>query len=228
MTKKLEHLGFIMDGNRRWARERGSDIMEGHQKGYEKFKDVAKWCLDRGIKTVTAFAFSTENWNRPKKEVSYLMKLLSLALSRDIDEFHKKNIRLKVIGRKEGLDSNILSLIKKAEDLTKNNTAGLLQLAVNYGGRTEILDAVKRMIEDKVPSENISEESFAGYLYTAGVSDPDLIIRTSGEKRLSGFLLWQSAYSELLFIDKYWPDLSASDVDYAIEEYARRERRYGR
>ncbi len=227
--KSIEHLGLILDGNRRWARKRGLSTFEGHKKGYEIMKQAGQWCLDRGIQVVTAFVFSTENWiKRTPEEVKYLLDLFLFFLEVDIREFHEKEIRLRVLGRSEGLSSKLLKLIEKAEKLTKNNTRGTLQIAFNYGGRMEIVDACKKIISSGVSAEKVDEGLISRNLYGPGVKDPDLIIRTSGERRLSGFLLWQAAYSEFLFLDKYWPDFSERDLDLAIKDYAGRERRYGR
>lgn len=223
----VRHLGIIMDGNRRWAKKRGLPTLESHRRGYETFKRVGEWCLDRGVEILTVYAFSTENWNRSKKEVNYLMKLLSLALSSEVDDLHRKNIRISVIGRVKELPQHLQKHIAKAMSLTKNNTRGSLQLAVNYGGRLEILDAVKKVIRTAKNASAITEKSLSEAMYTAHQPDPDLIIRTSGEQRLSGFLAWQGVYSELLFIKKNWPDFSERDLDDALAEYGRRQRRFG-
>ncbi len=217
-----------MDGNRRWARERGLPTFEGHRRGYEKMKEVGDWCLARGIKILTLFAFSTENWKRSKEEVEYLMNLLRFGLTKELDEFDKRGIKLKIIGRREGLPEKVARAVDEAEKHTAGNTAGLLQIAINYGGRPEIVDALKKIIEQDVVKELVDEQTIEQNLYTAGVPDPDLIIRTAGEQRLSGFLLWQSAYSELYFCQKYWPDFSQGDLDEALRWYAKRERRMGK
>jgi undecaprenyl diphosphate synthase len=229
MSKKiLKHIGIIGDGNRRWARERGLPTLEGHRQGFQKMKDIGRWCLKRGIKILTFFAFSTENWNRSKEEVGYLMWLLKMAMTKDIYELKKDGIKLKVIGNIDELSKDLQEAIKRAEEITKNNKKGILNIAINYGGRPEIVYAVKKIIEQKIPSKRITEKVVNNNLYTAGLPDPDLIIRTSGEQRLSGFLLWQSAYSELYFITKYWPDFEEKDLDEVIREYSRRERRFGK
>jgi undecaprenyl diphosphate synthase len=229
MQNKLpKHIGIIMDGNRRWARDRGVTSLEGHKAGYEKVKRIAEACFDRGITMATFFAFSTENWDRPPEEVSYLMKLLALALRQEAAELHRKNIRLMVIGRPEGLPAEIRAGIAHAHELTKNNSRGTMVLAINYGGRAEIVDAVKKIITTGMKPVQVTEETVSHNLYSPFIPDPDLIIRTSGELRTSGFLLWESAYSELYFSKKYWPDFSEKDLDEAIEEYSRRQRRFGR
>jgi len=222
------HIGIIMDGNRRWARSRDLPTLEGHKIGYEKVKKVGDWCLKRGIKILTVYAFSTENWNRSKEEVSYLMDLLKKALRDDINELHKKNIQVRVIGRLKELSKDLQKAIEEAIELTKNNTKGILNIALNYGGRVEIIDAIKNIIKRKIAPERVTEKVVSDNLYMADLPDPDLIIRTSGEYRLSNFLTWQSSYSELYFIKKHWPDFSEKDLDEAIEEYLRRTRRFGK
>ena len=216
-----------MDGNRRWAKKQGLPPMAGHQKGYDKMKQVGDWCLARGIDFLTVYAFSTENWQRSKKEVDYLMKLLERGLTKELPQFMKKNIRLKIIGSRDKLSVSLKRAIKTAEDKTKNNTAGTLNIAVNYGGRLEVVEAVKKIVRRKIPINQISEQTISDYVWTAGEPDPDLIIRTSGEYRLSGFLTWQGVYSELYFTKKFWPDFSERDLDEAILEFNRRTRRFG-
>ena len=217
-----------MDGNRRWARDRGLPTLEGHRRGYDKVKKVGKWCKERGVKVVTLWAFSTENWKRSKKEVDYLMNLFKFALSdREVNELDKEGIRFQVIGQKERLSEKLQELIKKAEEKTKDNKEGILNLAISYGGRVDVLEAVKRIVEKGINSQNISEEIMNQNLWTAGLPDLDLIIRTSGELRTSGFLLWQAAYAELYFCKNHWPDFSEKDLDEALADYARRQRRFG-
>jgi len=223
-----QHLGIIMDGNRRWARSRGLPTLEGHKRGYKKILKVGDWCLEKGIKIFTVYGFSTENWNRSKKEVNYLMRLLKIALKRDIKTLHKKGIRVNIIGRIKELSQDLQKAIKEAMLLTKNNTRGLLNIAINYGGRPELVDAVRKIIKKKISPLKVSEALISDNLYTAGQPDPDLIIRTSGEQRLSNFLTWQSAYSELYFIKKHWPDFTKKDLEEAIKEYSRRSRRFGK
>lgn len=227
MTNIPKHIGFIMDGNRRWARAKGLPTLHGHKKGYDVMMKVGDWCLDKGVKILTVYAFSTENWDRSKKEIAYLMRLLKMALTKDINKLHKKNIKVRVIGRIGDLQKELQKAIIEAMELTKNNTRGILNIAINYGGRPEIVDAVKKIIKKKTAPEKVTERVIEENLYTAGTPDPDLIIRTSGEMRLSNFLTWQSAYSELLFIKKCWPDFAEKDLDEAIEEYSRRTRRFG-
>ncbi|MDP3985622.1 MAG: polyprenyl diphosphate synthase [bacterium] len=228
MDSVPHHIGFIMDGNRRWARGKGLPTFEGHQKGYEKLKEVGDWCFSRGVKVLTAFAFSTENWNRTKEEVSFLMNLLHFAMSKETDEFMRRNIQVRLIGRAEGLPENIQIAAREMEEKTKKNERGLLQLAVNYGGHAEIVDAVRAIVQKGLRPEDIDEKVVAAHLYGSDVPPPDLIVRTSGEQRLSGFLTWQSAYSELHFTQTHWPDFSEADLDMALQAYVARERRFGR
>ncbi len=225
--KTIKHLGIIMDGNRRWAKKRGLPTLEGHKKGYEKIKEAGKWCLEEGIDILTVYAFSTENWNRSKEEIGYLMKLLKRAFTKDIDFFLKEDIKLKVIGRKEELSKDLQEVIKNAEEKTSGCNSGLLNIAINYGGRAEIIDAVKNIIKKDSSPENITEELISSNIYTSGLPDVDLIIRTSGEQRLSGFLLWQSYYSELYFPKVNWPGFSRDDLNEAIDWFTGRNRRFG-
>ena len=219
-----KHIGFIMDGNRRWAAERNLPTLQGHLAGYELVKKIGPWCASRDVKYVTLFAFSTENWKRAQDEVGYLMELLMTAVTRDLELFMKDDFRLKVIGRRADLSLQLQKAIAEAEEKPKNNSSGTMQLAVSYGGRDEIVRAAQKASQAGL----ITEESISQHLDTNGMPDPDLIIRTSGEQRLSGFLLWQSAYSELLFLKKHWPDFNESDLDAAIAWYSDRERRYGK
>lgn len=229
-TKKIPfHLGIIIDGNRRWAKKRGLPFFEGHRKGYNKVGKIGEWCNKRGIKILTLYTFSTENWNRSKKEVSYLMDLLSKALNKkSIKKLHQKKIKLQVIGQRERLSELLQKRIKEAEKLTKNNKEGILNLAISYGGRPEIIQAVKNIIEKKISANKITEDLINQNLWTAGLPYPDLIIRTGGVQRLSNFLTWQSAYSEFYFTKKYWPAFTEKDLDKALIDYSQRQRRFGR
>lgn len=223
------HLGIILDGNRRWAKERSLPTLEGHRKGYENVKKIGKLCKKKGVKILTVWAFSTENWNRSKEEVSYLMKLLAKALSKkEIAWVKEENIKLQVIGQKERLPKVFQGLIKEAEEETKNNKEGILNLAISYGGRPEILEAIKKIVDKKVSKDEITEDLIDKNLWTTGLPSPDLIIRTSGEQRTSGFLLWQSAYSELYFCNKNWPDFSEKDLDKAFDDFSKRKRNFGK
>ncbi|OGY46157.1 MAG: di-trans,poly-cis-decaprenylcistransferase [Candidatus Buchananbacteria bacterium RIFCSPHIGHO2_02_FULL_38_8] len=224
----LVHIGIIMDGNRRWAKNQGLPSLEGHRRGYDKMKEVTKWCIKRDIKILTVYAFSTENWNRSKKEVEYLMNLFRLALSKDIAEMDKQGVKVKVIGQQERLAPDIQAMVKEAEAKTKNNKKLLFNVAISYGGRPDILQAIKKLVKQKIPAAKITEELISKNLWTHGIADPDLIVRTSGEYRLSGFLTWQSVYSELIFIKKHWPDFGENDLDKIIKEYNKRQRRFGK
>lgn len=229
MKKIPNHIGIILDGNRRWAKEKGLPILEGHRQGLEKTKKLGDWALERGIKILTLYCFSTENWNRSKLEVNYLMKLFSQMLSKKtIDNYHKKGIKIQVIGQKQRLSQVVQKKIDRAEQLTKNNQKGVINLAVSYGGRPEIVEAVKNIVKKKIQASEISEDLIEQNLWTKSLPAPDLIIRPGGEQRLSNFLTWQSAYSELYFIDKYWPGFEEKDLDQALNEYSQRKRNFGR
>jgi undecaprenyl diphosphate synthase len=221
------HVAMIMDGNRRWAKERGQSSIEGHRAGYETMKNVGDWCLARGVKVLTVYAFSTENWKRSETEVGFLMTLLEHALDKELNYFIDRKVRLRILGRGEGFSQKILDLIDKAEQATSAFDGMTFAICLNYGGRAEIVDAVRNIVREDIVPEAIDEGTIAKHLYWSDMPDPDLIIRTSGEERLSGFLLWQSAYSELYWIKKFWPALEESDIDAAFAEYASRQRRYG-
>jgi len=227
------HVGLILDGNRRWARELDLDPTLGHQYGFEKLKEALQWCWEIGIKTVTIYALSTENLNRPKEEVDALIGLAESAFSDVIGskEIHEKKVRIKALGRLHLLKESLRDAIRKAEESTKGYTERMLNVAIAYGGRAEIIDAARKIIAEVINGDleiaDINEETFAKHLYTAEDPDPDLIIRTSGEERLSGFLLWQSAYAEFYFMDVYWPELRRIDLLRAIRTYQRRRRRFG-
>jgi undecaprenyl diphosphate synthase len=229
MTKIPKHLGIIIDGNRRWAKQKGLLTFNGHYSGREKVRKIGRWCKERGIKILTIYGFSTENWKRSKIEVNYLMKLINESLSGDcLKEMQEDKIKIQIIGLRQRLPKFLQKTIEKAEELTKNNKAMLFNLALNYGGRMEIVEAIKKIILKKIPLKEITEELVAENLWTKGLPAPDLIIRTAGEQRLSNFLTWQSAYSELYFTQKYWPDFEEKDLDEALEEYDRRQRRFGK
>ena len=222
-----KHIAIIMDGNGRWARARSLSRTAGHREGIKKVREIVRAAAELEVKVITLFAFSAENWSRPKKEIALLMRYLHSFLGREVRELDKKNIRFLSIGRAEPLPASIQKKIKEAEHLTKNNTGLTFVLALNYGARQEIIDAVKEFanaaLADKARINELDETIFSSYLYTAKLPDPDLLIRTSGEKRLSNFLLWQLSYAELYFVDKFWPDFGAEDLEAAIEEYQSRE-----
>ena len=229
-----QHIGLIVDGNRRFAKDMGLDKNEGHSAGLETLEDFLRWCWRLEIKIITLYGFSTENYNRSDDEVEYLMDLILRKLREfQVDPVIKEEkVRIKVIGRKENLSAEMNEEINKIEAMTSDHDRFLLNIAISYGGRAEIIDAVKK-IADEVKKETldinaIDEELFGNYLYTEGIRDPDLIIRTSGEERLSGFLIWQSAYSELYFTEVYWPAFRMIDFWRAIRVFQQRERRYGR
>jgi undecaprenyl diphosphate synthase len=221
------HLGLILDGNRRWAKEHGIPKLEGQKKGYQRLKKIDEAAIEKGIKYVSAYVFSVENWNRSKEEVSYLMNLLLWVSKVETKKLAKKNIKVVFSGSKEGLSDEILRAMDDAEKRTTNNDGGTLVLCLNYGGKQEITDAVKNIIKDGVDSEEITTELISKYLYEPNIPDVDLIIRTSGEQRLSGFQLWESAYSELKFVKKYWPAFNLHDLDKALLDYSNRKRRFG-
>lgn len=221
------HIGIIPDGNRRWAEERNLTNYEGHQRGYEKLKKAVEWFFSRGVKIVSVFIFSTENWNRAKEEVNYLMKLLRDALEKEKERALEKNYQVLISGRIGELPGDLPEACDEIAAKTKKGTAGILNLCLNYGGRSEIIDAMRKMIKNKISPEQAHEGMVRKYFYNSQLPDPDLIVRTSGEHRLSGFLLWQSAYSEFIFLKKYWPDFEPADVDFVLEEYAERKRRFG-
>lgn len=221
----LKHLAIIMDGNRRWAKKRGLPTLFGHKKGYGKILKVGDWCLDRGIKVLTVFAFSTENWNRSKEEVAYLFNLLRVGLGKDVETMHKKGIKVQILGRLYELPKDLQDACKKAMKLTEKNIKATLNILINYGGQPEIIDAVNKLIKEKI--KKVTPEVLEKFLYDPGMPPPDLIIRTSGEYRTSGFLLWESAYSELYFCQKAWPAFAESDLDIALTEYQNRNRRFG-
>jgi len=222
-----EHVALIMDGNGRWAEQRGLSRMEGHRAGYEKLHPVIMSLNRRGIGFVTLYAFSTENWSRPREEVEGLFQLLVEVIGSEAGELHKNGIRIRHIGRLEGLPEGVQQSIRAAERLTEGNAGMTLGVALNYGGRAEILDAARRLIAEGVPPEAITENLFSQYLYTAGFPDVDLVIRTSGEMRSSNFLIWQSAYSEYYFTPVLWPDFNEEEVERALQAYRQRQRRFG-
>ncbi len=220
------HIAIIMDGNGRWAKRRALPRMAGHTAGSKKFKDIARYCNKIGLKYLTVYAFSTENWKRPKEEVDNIMKLFKEYLH-DVKNFKDENIKLQFIGDRSVLDSEIIKLMQEAEDLSKDSTGLHLNIAINYGGRDEIVNAVKRIVKSGTAADNITEQTISDNLYTAGQPDPDFIIRPSGEYRLSNYLIWQSAYAEYWFSDILWPDFKYKDLERAIDDFNKRNRRFG-
>jgi len=227
-----KHIAIIMDGNGRWAKEKGLPRAAGHRAGIKRIEEIVKAADELGINVVTFFTFSAENWSRPEKEVNLLMRYLDNFLTGRINELHRNNVRLLVIGRDKPMPEYLQNKIKKTQEKTKDNTGLTVVLALNYGSRQEITDAVKKIaqavIKGDISSGDLDEESFSNYLYTAGLPDPDLLIRTSGEMRISNFLLWQLSYAELYFPKIYWPDFGRQDLEKAVSEYQKRERRFGR
>ena len=223
--KRLKHLGIILDGNRRWAKERGLSAFEGHKRGLRRIKNVVDWCLEKKIKTLTVFIFSTENWKRSKEEVDYLMKLAEKATTVDLKEVGKKGVRVKVIGERGRLPEFVKKGIRNIERTTRKNKKMTLNLALSYGGRGEIVQAVKNIIQKKISPKKITESLISKNLWT---SDLDMIIRTGKEKRISNFLIWQAAYAELYFLEKYWPAFNKRDLNKAVLVYNKRQRKFGK
>jgi len=221
------HIGLILDGNRRWARSKGLPTLEGHRRGYDILKNIAEAAFDRGVSYVSAFIFSTENWDRSKEEVSYLMNLALKMVTRDLKDINKKGIKVVWLGSQKEVSKKLIEALKNAEEATKNNTKGTLALCFNYGGHREIAEAVKRMMGDGVVAAEVDESKIADYLYASDVPPIDIMVRTSGEQRISNFMLWRMAYSELMFMDKHWPDFTEQDLNNAITEYSHRQRRFG-
>lgn len=232
MTEKLKHIAFIMDGNRRWAKARGLPIIAGHEKGAKTLTEVAKAAKDLGIKYITVYAFSTENWKREKSEVEGLMNLLRKYLKESFKELEENNARIMFIGERDMLASDIVADMEKIENRTAKNDGITLCVALSYGGRQEIVAATRKIAElaqnGGLNIKDIDEKKFSDMLYTKDLPDPDLLIRTSGEERISNFLLWQLSYSEFYFSDTLWPDFSKEELVKIIDEYKNRERRYGK
>jgi len=221
------HIAIIMDGNGRWATQRGLLRLEGHKAGVENIRRVIKELGHYGIKYITLYAFSTENWRRSKQELRGLFNLLGRVINKETQNFHKEGIKINLLGNLEGLSPLLKKKVQKALELTKNNKAMTLSIALNYGGRAEIIGAVKEIIKRGHPPDDINEELFSRYLYTNGIPEPDIIIRTGGELRLSNFLLWQSAYSEYYSTPSYWPDFDEEEIKKALVVYTHRQRRFG-
>ena len=222
-----KHIGIILDGNRRWARAKGLPTLEGHRKGYENLKTIGAAAIERGIKYVSAYVFSTENWNRAQDEVDYLMNLLVWVAKHEVAEMNKQGIRVRFVGSRERLSDKVLEAIEDAEEKTNANTRGTLALCLNYGGYQELVDAFKNMMEAGIKKSEVTADVISKYLYQADIPPVDLIIRTSGEQRTSGFMLARSAYAELYFTDKFWPDFTVKDLDEALTDFAKRQRRFG-
>jgi undecaprenyl diphosphate synthase len=222
------HIAIIMDGNGRWAKKRFMPRVAGHKRGVETVRDIVKACIERGVEQLTLFAFSSENWRRPEDEVSKLMELFVMALEREVDKLHRNGVRLRIVGDLARFGPLLNKLIAEGEALTRNNTRLTLNVAANYGGRWDILQAVNRLLAESEAKSMVTEAELAGGLCLSDAPEPDLFIRTGGEKRISNFLLWQLAYTELYFTDTLWPDFDAAALDAAIASYQKRERRFGR
>lgn len=221
------HVGIIMDGNGRWARQRGLPRLAGHRAGTENIRRVLTACVEFGIKILTIYAFSTENWKRPEREVKGLMSIFARVIDSELEELHRQGVQLRHMGRLEGISNALRTKVRHAIELTRNNDRIILNVAFNYGGRAEIVDAVQRIIHDGIPAEEVTEGLIGHYLYTSDCPDPDLIIRTSGEFRTSNFLLWQAAYAEYYVTPTYWPDFDKDELHAALLTYSQRERRFG-
>ncbi len=224
----LKHIAIIMDGNRRWAKEKNLPSAMGHKKGVDSLKNILRACNDFSIKYLTVYAFSTENWNRKKEEVEFLMNLVAVTLTNELAEIHKENVQIHFIGDLTKLSDKLQKILANAVETTKNNTGVVLQIALNYGSRDEIVHAVQKIVESGVKSDEIDEQLISENLYTAGVPDPDILIRTGGEQRISNYLLWQIAYSEIIIRSEFWPDFDKNSLKDSILEFGKRQRRYGK
>ena len=227
LTRIPTHIAIIMDGNGRWAKARGLPRLAGHRAGTENLRRILNACVEFNVKILTIWAFSTENWRRPQEEVRGLMDILEQVIDRELNELHKNGVRLRHIGRLEGISPHLQTKVRHAIELTRDNARLTLNVAFNYGGKAEILDAVKHIIADGIRPDDVDENLFARYLYTTSLPDPDMIIRTGNESRISNFMLWQGAYSEYYFTPVLWPDFDKDELHKALEDYARRERRFG-
>lgn len=223
-----KHVAIIMDGNGRWAKQRGLPRTEGHRQGKENLRRILEACVEFGVEILTIYAFSTENWERPPAEVNVLMSILELVLDQEVKRLHKNGVQVRHIGKLEGVAPNLQAKIRKACDYTRDNNRLILNVAFNYGGRDEIVHAVQQIVREGIPADAIDDATISRYLYTAGLPDPDLIIRTSGELRVSNFLIWQGAYSEYYVTSTFWPDFDKEELRKALVEYGQRRRRFGK
>ncbi len=232
MTKTIgtdvKHIAIIMDGNRRWAKEKGLPTPAGHKKGVDALRTITRACDEYGIKYLTVYAFSTENWNRKKEEVDFLMDLVAITLKNELDEMDKEGVKISFIGDMSRLSGKLQKVTSNAQEKTKNNTGVNLQIALNYGARDEITHAIKEIVDSGIKSSEITSDLVSKHLYTAGIPEPDILIRTGGEKRISNYLLWQIAYSEIIVRSEYWPDFDGKCLLECIEEFSKRQRRYGK
>jgi undecaprenyl diphosphate synthase len=227
MADVPQHIGYIVDGNRRWAKKHGIPVYEGHLAGYNTSIEVVMASFDAGVKVVSTYTFSTENWKRAESEVSKIMGLVIRLLSSDLHILQENNIRLRMVGARDRLSKSILKAIDEAETATAANTRGTLAVCFNYGGQLEIAEACKRIVQAGTPAEEVTPELIAQNLYVPDLPPVDLVVRTSGEQRLSNFMLWRAAYSEFIFLEKFWPDMTKDDINDILEEYSRRGRRFG-
>jgi undecaprenyl diphosphate synthase len=228
-TERLpRHVAIIMDGNGRWAKARNLPRNEGHRQGKENLRRIVEACVEFGVPILTIYAFSTENWSRPPAEVGALMTILELVLDQEVEKLHKNGVQVRHLGSLDGVSPRLQEKIRRACEYTKNNTKLILNVAFNYGGRDEIVQAVRHIVEDGIPPEQITEPLITSYMYTGDLPDPDLIIRTSGELRISNFLIWQGAYAEYYVTPTYWPDFDKEELRKALIEYSMRKRRFGR
>jgi len=229
--RDVRHVAIIMDGNGRWAHQRNRPRAFGHNKGVDAVREAVRAAGNMGVKYLTLFGFSTENWRRPSDEVDALFELMKRFVDADLEKLHKEGVNIRIAGRREGLSPDLLAIIDRAEARTAENNNCFLTIAFNYGGRDEVIRAARRLAQDiasgTINPDDVDEAAFADYLDTAGMPDPDLVIRTSGEHRTSNFLIWQAAYSELVFLDVLWPDFSAEHFKAALDQYASRQRRFG-
>lgn len=227
-TTSVQHLGIVMDGNRRWAKEHNLPAFAGHKRGVDTLENVGDWCLEHGIKYLTVWAFSTENWDRPKDEVSFLMKLLKEVAVSKVKVFMKKGVRLQVLGRIRELPKETREAIEKAIETTKQNSKVIMNIAINYGGRAEIIDAIKKIVSSGIKSEEITEEKISDFMYNPNLPEPELVIRTGGAERSSGFLLWETPYSEWYYSQKKWPEFDKKEFENALDDFKGRKRNFGK
>lgn len=228
LEKVPTHVAIIMDGNGRWAKQRGLPRSEGHRQGTENLRRTIRGAVEFGIQVMTIYAFSTENWSRPRREVLLLMRILEMVIDRELRELDEEGVQIRHIGELDGIEPRLAQKVKDACEFTKNNQRLILNVAFNYGGRDEIIHAVQQIVRDGIPADDITEETITNYIYTSDLPDPDLIIRTSGEFRLSNFLIWQGAYSEIYTTPTYWPDFDRVEFHKALVEYGNRRRRFGK
>ena len=228
MSNYPEHVAIIMDGNGRWAKKRGIPRLAGHKAGVDNLRQVVTACVDFGVKVLTVYAFSTENWGRPKEEVEGLMNILETVIDNELRDLHAQGVQVRHIGDLEKLSPALQKKVRDGVTLTQNNTNLTLNIAFNYGGRDEILHAVRAIMAENIKAEDLTNEMISNHLYTAGLPDPDLVIRTSGELRVSNLLIWQSAYSECYITDTFWPDFNKEQFKIALDAYADRDRRFGK